>query len=117
MWQPDANLSATVEANVNKLAEAGKLDTSDAMRLGRDFWDTTSTDRHIDCCAKAGCPSSGTPDGCDARIAVWDGKTGTGMVKAAEKVRAENKDHFEDSTAPYDDGTRAESVPNENVKG
>ncbi len=116
-WQPDESLTQTVEDNVKALADAGKLSVGDAMLLGRSFWDTTSTDRHIDCCAQAGCPQAGTTDGCDARVAVWNGRTGAGMVKAAEKVRADNPDHFENTTAPYDDGTRAESVSAETVKG
>lgn len=96
----DESISPTVEASLNELVEAKKIGVGDAIRIGKDFWDTTSTDRHIDCCATAGCPKAGTADGCDARVAVWNGKTGKGMVEAAMKVREKNAKHF---APPADD--------------
>jgi hypothetical protein len=92
-----AELRETVLANIKELAGAGKLTIENAMAIGVDIDDTTTRSLHIDCCAEAGCPKAGTPDGCDARVAVWNGKTGPGMVKAAEQVRADNPKHFQEA--------------------
>lgn len=97
VWEPDAELAQTVESNLTALTESGKISVGEAIAIGREFWDDTSTDRHIDCCASAGCPKSGTvgedgiPAGCDERVAVWNGKTGSGMVAAAGKVREQHE--------------------------
>jgi hypothetical protein len=76
------------------LGKAGKITMEQALRIGADFEDTTSADYHIDCCANRGCPKAGTVDGCDLRVKVWNGKTGTGMVAAAMTVREQNAEHF-----------------------
>lgn len=47
-----------------------------AARLVRELMDTTSSDRHLDCCAAAGCP-----DGiCPGRIDGADGATGADLL-------------------------------------
>jgi hypothetical protein len=85
---------AALLANLEAGMQSGQIALGDALRLGAEFENTTSSDRHIDCCAAAGCPQAGTVDGCDARVAVWNGKTGDGMRKAAEAVRAKHADHY-----------------------
>lgn len=45
-------------------------------RLIRDLMDTTTSDRHIDCCAAAGCPD----DLCSRQVQGADGKTGKAML-------------------------------------
>lgn len=50
-----------------------------AARLVRELMDTTSSDRHLDCCAAAGCAN------CAARIAGADGKTGADLLAHLEK--------------------------------
>jgi hypothetical protein len=40
---------------VNKVLDAAPA--GDRARLVRDLTDTTSSDRHLDCCAAAGCPT------------------------------------------------------------
>lgn len=45
-------------------------------RLLRDLTDTTASDRHLDCCAKAGCPT----DTCGPQTAAASGKTGAAML-------------------------------------
>lgn len=87
-------LRATVEKNIAELVNAGTIDIKAAFRIEREFSDTTSQDRHIDCCAEAGCPKAGTVDGCDQRVAVWNGETGAGMKAAADKVREDNPEHY-----------------------
>jgi len=96
---PDAHpvnevLKEVVSKNLEDLVDAGKISIMDAVRIGGEFADTANTERHIDCCAAAGCPKAGTVDGCDKRVAVWDGKTGAGMVEAAMKVREANAEHY-----------------------
>jgi hypothetical protein len=46
--------------------------TAERGRLLRELLDTTSSDRHLDCCAKAGCPN----DTCGPQVA---GASGTGV--------------------------------------
>jgi hypothetical protein len=45
-------------------------------RLVRDLLDTTSSDRHLDCCAAAGCPDGS----CGVMVEGADGKTGADML-------------------------------------
>lgn len=54
---------------VNKVLDASPAD--DRARLLRELTDTGSSDRHLDCCAEAGCPT----DTCGPQIA---GAPGTG---------------------------------------
>jgi hypothetical protein len=54
---------------VNKVLDAAP--TADRARLLRELNDTTSSDRHLDCCAQAGCPT----DTCGPQVA---GSPGTG---------------------------------------
>jgi hypothetical protein len=50
-------------------------------RLLNDLLDTTSSDRHLDCCAQAGCPlPPGDPSNCANRTRGAEGKTGKQML-------------------------------------
>ena len=58
------------------------LDTAsaeDRSRLLRDLYDTATSDRHLDCCAAAGCPGEGEFN-CANRIAGAEGKTGADLL-------------------------------------
>lgn len=77
----DAALRQSVTEAIGDLFAAEKISMSDALRLGRDFDDTTSSDRHLDCCASAGCPT-GT---CGAQVDAADGKTGAALRKSILK--------------------------------
>jgi hypothetical protein len=61
---------------------------ADRARLIRDLMDTSSSDRHIDCCAAAGCPDST----CTVLASGSRGKTGKAMLSHLEKAG----DAFED---------------------
>jgi len=73
----DESLRQAIADNIEDLRAAGKVDMATVLRLGRDFDDTTSQDRHLDCCAAAGCPS-GT---CGPQLVGADGKTGAALRK------------------------------------
>ena len=49
----------------------------DRARLVRDLMDTSSSDRHMDCCREAGCPDGS----CDKQTAGAEGKTGDALLK------------------------------------
>lgn len=50
-------------------------------RLISELLDTGSTDRHLDCCAAAGCPlPDGDPNRCDARLDGARGATGKRLL-------------------------------------
>ena len=70
-------LRETVAANIETLLSEKKIPFSEAMRISADFADTTSSDRHKDCCAAVGCPT-GT---CGNQIAGAEGKTGAALRK------------------------------------
>jgi hypothetical protein len=57
-------------------ATRAKLDTAAADRALADLLDTTSSDRHIDCCAAAGCPNGL----CDVQMRSAGSKTGRAMM-------------------------------------
>lgn len=81
---------ANLDANLEQLISDGKVSVSEAVAVGAAYADTSSTDRHIDCCAAAGCPLKGTDQdesACDHRVAAANGKTGEGMRKAALSLR------------------------------
>lgn len=61
---------------------------ADRVRLLRDLMDTSSSDRHLDCCAADGCPD-GT---CGPQVA---GSTGTGQ-KMLDHVMSAKQDRFAD---------------------
>lgn len=63
---------------VNRVLESAPAEQR--TRLLRDLLDTDSSDRHLDCCAAAGCPDAGRETGCPERIAGAYGKTGAGML-------------------------------------
>lgn len=84
----DETLRQTLYDNLDGLG----LSTSEAASVVSSFNDTTSTDRHLDCCAAAGCPLKGTDQdaaACDHRVAAAGGKTGEGMRKAALSLNQE----------------------------
>lgn len=56
-YVPDEDVHATLTANIEKAVTDGTISMDDAFRLNNDFIDTTSQDRHMPCCARAGCPS------------------------------------------------------------
>lgn len=103
VWPVLEEAGKVVQESLERLVAAGEITMAQAFDIAGAHRDTTSTDRHIDCCAAAGCPLSGTPDGCDARVRVWNGRTGAGMVKAAEKVRADHADHYAALERPHPD--------------
>lgn len=84
-YTPDESVRGVVEANITSLVAAGTVDVATALRLGRDYDDTTSQDRHIDCCAAAGCPT-GT---CGPQVEGAAGKTGAALRKHILSGRAE----------------------------
>lgn len=59
---------------------------AERARLLRDLQDTTSSDRHLDCCAAAGCPT----DTCGPQV---DGTPGTGRKML---------DHLTSQRNPFD---------------
>lgn len=50
---------------------------ADRARLVRDLLDTSSSDRHMDCCREAGCPDGS----CDAQTAGAESKRGGALLK------------------------------------
>jgi len=93
-WPVDESLSGTVSANAEQAFHDGLVSFEEANAIICAYGDTTSTDRHIDCCASAGCPLAGTIDGCDIRAARAAGGTGQVMVDAAMAIRDENPEHY-----------------------
>lgn len=59
-------------SRVMRLAPAG-----DRGRLVRDLMDTSSSDRHMDCCREAGCPGGS----CDAQLAGAGDKRGADLLE------------------------------------
>jgi hypothetical protein len=49
---------------------------ADRARLVRDLMDTTSSDRHLDCCREAGCPDGS----CDVQTAGAESKRGKALL-------------------------------------
>lgn len=78
---------------LNKVLDAAPAD--DRARLVNDLLDTTSSDRHLDCCAAAGCPT-GT---CGPQVA---GAPGTGRKMLDHLV------NLDDPFAGRDDVVKAE---------
>lgn len=71
-----AIVPAPTDEIINRVLEAAS--PQDRARLLRDLNDVTTTDRHRDCCAAAGCPDAGDPlNGCDVLTA---GAKGTGKA-------------------------------------
>lgn len=60
---------------VNRVLEAAP--SAERARLVRELTDTSSSDRHLDCCAQAGCPT----DTCGPQVAGAEGKTGAAMLR------------------------------------
>jgi hypothetical protein len=80
----------------------------DRGRLLRDLMDTTSSDRHLDCCAAAGCPD-GT---CDRQVEGAGSKTGKAMVAHLMSVDdrfADRDDTVQALTAAMVDAARSGS--------
>jgi hypothetical protein len=75
--QPGTFTAATGEVLRKVLAATAGLPTDEQDRLLSDLLDTTSSDRHLDCCAADTCP-----DGlCGRSTAGADGKTGKKMLE------------------------------------
>jgi hypothetical protein len=69
---------------VNQVLETAPAEQR--ARLMRDLMDTATTDRHLDCCAAAGCPGEGEFN-CAYRIAGAEGKTGRALLNHLTKER------------------------------
>ena len=59
------------------MANAADLPQAEQDRLLADLLDTSASDRHLDCCAAAGCPT----DTCGPQVAGADGKTGADLLR------------------------------------
>jgi hypothetical protein len=69
---------------INRVLELAPA--QDRARLLRDLMDTSSSDRHMDCCRAAGCPDGS----CDVQTAGAETKRGAALLKhLMAKVRAE----------------------------
>lgn len=55
---------------------AAESPDGDRARLIGDLFDTSSQERHKDCCRAAGCPTGD----CDRELTGWDGTTGAGLL-------------------------------------
>lgn len=77
----DESLRSQVEESIGELLNSNKIGVADALRIGRDFNDTTSQDRHKDCCAEAGCPT-GT---CGPQVEAAKGAKGEALRKSILK--------------------------------
>jgi len=74
-----AVVAAPTEDVINGVLEAAPAE--DRTRLLRDLMDPKSSDRHLDCCAAAGCPIPvGELANCATRIAGANGATGARML-------------------------------------
>jgi hypothetical protein len=69
-----AVVAAPAQDIVDRVIE--QADPKDLARLLRDLFDTSTSDRHMDCCASAGCPD-GT---CIDATAGAPGKTGKALL-------------------------------------
>jgi hypothetical protein len=58
------------------MQNSANLSVEEQNRLLTDLIDTSSSDRHLDCCATAGCPTNT----CGPQVADGKGKTGTAML-------------------------------------
>lgn len=74
--QVDAFASPSGDTVRKVLAATADLPQVEQDRLLGDLVDTTSSDRHLDCCAAAGCPT-GT---CGPQVEGVKGKTGKAML-------------------------------------
>lgn len=77
----DESLEQAVADSLADLVNEGAISMADAMRISGDFHDTTSSDRHKDCCAAAGCPT-GT---CGPQVQASGGKTGDALRRSIVK--------------------------------
>lgn len=67
------------QATVDRVLDSAP--SGEAARLLADLYDTTSSDRHLDCCAAAGCPlAADDPSNCANRTDGAGGKTGKAML-------------------------------------
>lgn len=62
-YAPDEAVRVTLVANIEAALHAGQITMDDAFRLNADFSDATAQDRHMPCCARAGCPSGTCTEG------------------------------------------------------
>lgn len=71
----------TDEVVAKVVAAAADAGPDDAARLLRDLLDTSSSDRHLDCCREAGCPlPAGDPNNCANRTAGAEDLRGAELV-------------------------------------
>lgn len=77
---PDAQVvAAPTDDIVNRVLDAAPA--ADRARLLRDLMDTASSDRHLDCCAAAGCPLPADDEhNCATRTAGAESKTGRQLL-------------------------------------
>lgn len=87
---PDAQLVAPPTQDVvDRVLDAAPPDRR--AELLAALFDQATTDRHLDCCAAAGCPLAGHPDpdqralACGNRIAGAEGKTGRALLNHLTK--------------------------------
>lgn len=59
----DARARVALVNNMQAAMDTGAITVEDAVRLQSEFLDTTCQDRHMACCAVAGCPSETCREG------------------------------------------------------
>jgi hypothetical protein len=74
--QPDTYAAPHGDIIRKVLTATADLPQAEQDHLLGDLVDTTSSDRHLDCCAAAGCPT----DTCGPQVATAKGKTGKAMM-------------------------------------
>jgi len=88
-----AIMAAPAEDIVNKVLDAAPADQR--ARLMRELTDTSTSDRHLDCCAAAGCPMVSSPieseraQSCPEKLKGADGVTGKKLLAHLESRAAE----------------------------
>lgn len=82
---PGGAYGAPSDAVVSRVLTLAPSD--ERVRLLRDLMDLSTSDRHLDCCAAAGCPT-GT---CPQQIADAEGKTGAALLKHLMSLQEEGK--------------------------
>lgn len=83
----EAVTQAPTQEVVDKVLDAAPADQRSALLA--TLYDVTTTDRHRDCCAAAGCPAAGDPkDGCNVLVA---GAKGTGKAMLQNIVAKREK--------------------------
>lgn len=81
----DQGMLTTVDENLERLVKENEIGVADAMRIARDFANTTSQDRHKDCCAAAGCPTGTCGPQVEAAGGAKGAKLRSSIMKNAEE--------------------------------